>query len=87
MFSFVYGPNNVYADLGFEDAEDIPLKAGIVKEIAGSLRAAGISLTEAAALLRLPQSDLAVMLCGKLQHFRVEELRRWQERLRAALAC
>lgn len=82
MFSFVYDSDNVYARLGFTDAEEIPLKAGIVAEIARSLRVAGISLAEAAVLLRLPQSDLAMILCGKLQHFRVDELRQWRDRVR-----
>ncbi len=78
-------PHNVYAQLGFRDAEEIPLKAGIVNDIAKRLRAAGLSLADAAALLGLRQSDLAVMLCGKFQAFRADELRRWRERLRFTL--
>lgn len=85
MFSFVYGPDNVYARLGFADAEEIPLKAGIVTDIARSLQAAGVSLAHAAALLRLPQSDLAMILCGKFQHFRVDELYQWRECVRRVL--
>jgi predicted XRE-type DNA-binding protein len=85
MFSFVYGSNNVYAQLGFADAEEIPLKAGIVKDIARLLLAAGVTLADASALLKLPQSDLAMILSGKFQEFRADELRRWRERLRAVL--
>lgn len=85
MFSFVYGSDNVYARLGFADATDIPLKARIVADIARYLRVAGFSLTDAAALLRLPQSDVAMLLCGKLQHFRVDELRQWRDCVRKVL--
>lgn len=31
MFCFEYGKGNVYAQLGFADAEEMPLKANIVK--------------------------------------------------------
>lgn len=81
MFSFVYDPE-VFARLGLPDADEIPLKAAIVADLARCLRVAGISLADAAALLRLPQSDLAVILCGKLQHFRVNELRQWRDCVR-----
>lgn len=82
MFSFVYGPDNVYARLGFADAEDIPRKAAIVMDMARGLRAARVTLADAAALLRLPQSDLAMILAGKFQHFRLDELSQWRERVR-----
>ena len=82
MFSFVYGPDNVYAHLGFADAEDIPRKAAIVMDMARGLRAARVTLADAAALLRLPQSDLAMILAGKFQHFRLDELSQWRERVR-----
>ncbi|WP_066736283.1 XRE family transcriptional regulator [Cupriavidus sp. D384] len=81
MFSFVYGPDNVYARLGFADAEDIPRKAAIVMELERGLRAARVTLADAAALLRLPQSDLAMILAGKLQHFRLDELCQWRDRV------
>ncbi|PLP99216.1 XRE family transcriptional regulator [Cupriavidus pauculus] len=82
MFSFVYGPDNVYARLGFVDAEDIPRKAAIVMDLARGLQAARVTLADAAALLRLPQSDLAMLLAGKFQHFRLDELCQWRERVR-----
>ncbi|MFS8979335.1 XRE family transcriptional regulator [Cupriavidus necator] len=77
MFRFEYGPTNVYAQLGFADAEEIPLKAEIVKDITVSMRAAGFTLSDAASLLGTLQSDLALVLCGKFQDIRAEELRGW----------
>ena len=85
MFRFEYGTTNVYALLGFEDAEEIPLKAEIVKDMTACMRAAGISLSEAAAMLGTLQSDLALVLCGKFQDIRVDELRGWLARLTSRL--
>ncbi|MCY1280077.1 hypothetical protein D9M69_301040 [compost metagenome] len=51
MFCFEYGNSNVYAQLGFADAEEIPLKANIVKDITHSIRASGLKVSEAATLL------------------------------------
>ncbi|WP_454743393.1 XRE family transcriptional regulator [Cupriavidus necator] len=81
MFCFEYGTSNIYAQLGFADAEEIPLKAGIVKDIADRIRAAGLTMSEAAAMLGTSQSDLLLALCGKFQSFRAAELRSWLERL------
>ncbi|KWR88411.1 XRE family transcriptional regulator [Cupriavidus sp. IDO] len=81
MFRFEYGETNVYAQLGFADAEEIPLKVEIVKDIAVCIRAAGITLADAAAMLGTVQSDLALVLCGKFQDIRADELRGWLARL------
>jgi predicted XRE-type DNA-binding protein len=81
VFRFEYGTTNVYALLGFEDAEEIPLKAEIVKDMTACMRAAGISLSEAAAMLGTLQSDLALVLCGKFQDIGADELRGWLARL------
>ncbi|MGX6565645.1 XRE family transcriptional regulator [Cupriavidus necator] len=81
MFCFEYGNSNVYAQLGFADAEEIPLKANIVKDITHSIRASGLKVSEAATLLDTSQSDLLLALCGKFQSFRAAELRNWRDRL------
>lgn len=81
MFCFEYGKGNVYAQLGFADAEEIPLKANIVKDITHRIRVSGLRLSEAATLLDTPQSDLLLALAGKFQSFRAAELRTWRDRL------
>ncbi|QYY33821.1 helix-turn-helix domain-containing protein (plasmid) [Cupriavidus pinatubonensis] len=81
MFCFEYGTGNVYAQLGFADAEEIPLKANIVKDITDRIRVSGLRLSEAATLLDTPQSDLLLALAGKFQSFRAAELRTWRDRL------
>jgi predicted XRE-type DNA-binding protein len=85
MFRFEYGKTNVYAQLGFANAEEIPLKAEIVKDIMVCIKAAGITLSDAAAMLGTLQSDLALVLCGKFQDIRADELRGWLARLTSRL--
>lgn len=84
MFRFEYGTNNVYAQLGFADAHDIPLKAEIVREIDALLRASGVTVAQAAAVFRIAQSDLVLALCGKFEHVRLDELRTWRDQLAGA---
>lgn len=85
MFRFEYGKTNVYAQLGFANADEIPLKAEIVKDITVCIKAAGITLSDAAAMLGTLQSDLALVLCGKFQDVRADELRSWLARLTSRL--
>ena len=81
MFRFEYGTSNVYAQLGFADADEIPLKAGIVKDITDRIRITGMTVQEVADMIGTSQSDLLLALSGKLQPFPVAELRQWLERL------
>jgi len=85
MFRFEYGTSNVYAQLGFADAEEIPLKAAIVKDITNRIRVTGLTVSEAAAMLGASQSDLLVALSGKLQSFPAAELRSWRDCLSFSL--
>ena len=81
MFRFDYVTSNVYKQLGFADAEEIPRKAGIVRDIAERMTIAGITLSDAATMVGAHQSDLALVLCGKFQNIGAEELRGWLTRL------
>ncbi|WP_434034813.1 XRE family transcriptional regulator [Cupriavidus sp. a3] len=87
MFRFEYGTSNVYAQLGFADADEIPLKAGIVKDITDRIRGAGLTVSQAAALLGTSQTDLLLAVSGKFQSFRAAELRGWLKRLGSPLQC
>jgi predicted XRE-type DNA-binding protein len=85
MFRFEYGTTNVYAMPGFADAEEIPLKAEIVRDMTVCMKAAGMSLSDAAAMVGALPSDLALVLCGKFQDVRAEELRGWLTHLTSRL--
>uniref|UniRef100_UPI003F494165 XRE family transcriptional regulator n=1 Tax=Cupriavidus yeoncheonensis TaxID=1462994 RepID=UPI003F494165 len=85
MFRFEYGATNVYALLGFADAEEITLKAEIVKDMTAHIRAAGLTVSDAAAMLGTLPSDLALVLCGKFQDIGADELHGWLARLSSRL--
>lgn len=63
-----------FVRLGFADAEDIARKALIVMHMARGLRAVRVTLADPGTLLRLPRSDLAMILAGKFQHLRLDQL-------------
>ena len=60
----VEGSGNVYADLGFRDAEAMKVKAGLVTKIQAILQQRGLTQTSAAELTGLPQPRLSAILRG-----------------------
>jgi predicted XRE-type DNA-binding protein len=58
---------NVYADLGFKDADEMLVKAQLVVKIAEILRQRGWSQQEAAKVLGLTQPKLSKMLRGQFR--------------------
>ena len=61
------GPGNVYADLGFADAEEMVIKAGLAMKIAEIIKRKSYSQTEAANLVGLPQPKLSGLLRGQFR--------------------
>jgi predicted XRE-type DNA-binding protein len=66
---FVVGSGNVYADLGFRDAERMLVKAELVSAIAGIIAERGLSQVSAAELLGLTQPKLSNLLRGQFRGF------------------
>jgi predicted XRE-type DNA-binding protein len=58
---------NVYAELGFKDADEMLLKAQLVVKIAEILRERGWSQQQAAKVLGLTQPKLSKMLRGQFR--------------------
>ena len=58
---------NVYAQLGFPDAEEMLVKAQLVSKIGETLRKRGWSQQEAAKVLGLTQPKLSKMLRGQFR--------------------
>jgi predicted XRE-type DNA-binding protein len=58
---------NVFADLGFADAEELDLKAGLVMKLADVMRARGLNQTAAAKLTGISQPDLSRILNGRFR--------------------
>jgi predicted XRE-type DNA-binding protein len=63
------GTGNVYADLGYGDADEMLIKAQLVTKIAEIIKRKGITQTQAAALLGMPQPKLSNLLSGRFRGF------------------
>jgi predicted XRE-type DNA-binding protein len=76
---------NVFADLGFGDAEELDLKAGLDMKLADVMRAGGLNQTAAAKLTGISQPDLSRILHGRFRDVSVERLMRALTRLDAEI--
>ena len=65
--SFTEGGPNVFVDLGLPDADELLVKAKLTHRIAVSIRDRGLSQSEAARLMGLPQPKLSTMLRGQFR--------------------
>jgi predicted XRE-type DNA-binding protein len=63
------GSTNVYADLGYRAPESMLVKAQLVSRIAELLAERGMTQTQAATVLGIPQPKLSKMLRGQFRGF------------------
>ena len=63
------GSGNVYADLGYPDADEMLVKAQLVSKIAEIIRQRGLTQVEAAKVLGLTQPKVSAMLRGQFRGF------------------
>ncbi len=63
------GSGNVYADLGYPDADEMLVKAQLVFKIAEIIRRKGLTQVEAAKRLGLTQPKVSAMLRGQFRGF------------------
>jgi predicted XRE-type DNA-binding protein len=70
------GSHNVYADLGYPDAQGMKIKAALVSRLAAILKARRYSQTRAAEITGLPQPKLSAILRGKFRGVSEEKLMR-----------
>ncbi|MDP2823065.1 MAG: helix-turn-helix transcriptional regulator [Sulfuritalea sp.] len=61
------GSGNVYADLGFENAEQMLVKARLAAKIDEIIRRRKLTQAQAAEVLGIPQPKLSNMLRGRFQ--------------------
>ncbi|MBU2858448.1 XRE family transcriptional regulator [Acidithiobacillus ferrooxidans] len=62
-----WGGGNVYADIGVSDAEEMLLKAQLASRIAGMIQNKGLTQSQSAKLLGIPQPKLSLMLRGRFR--------------------
>ena len=75
------GTKNVFADLGFPDAETHLLKAELVTRIQGVITAQDLTQVAAAKRMGLSQPDVSRLLNGQFRDLSVERLMRLLTRL------
>ena len=63
------GTGNVYADLGYGDADEMLIKAQLVTKIGEIIKRKGLTQTQAAQLLGMPQPKLSNLLSGRFRGF------------------
>jgi predicted XRE-type DNA-binding protein len=74
--SVTRGTANVFADLGFPDAETHLLKAQLVTRMRDLIAAEGLTQAEAAARMGVAQPDVSRLLRGRFRDYSVERLNR-----------
>src|ERR1700681_3892936 len=68
------GTDNVLADLGFPDAEELTAKTILAKKINDILSSRGLTQSEAAGLIGLPQPKVSAIRHYKLRGISLERL-------------
>ena len=68
------GSGDVFADLGFPDADAHLVKAELVSRIDDIVRGRGLTQTEAARLMGLSQPDVSRLLRGDFREYSMERL-------------
>ena len=71
------GSGNVFADLGFRNADDMRLRADAIGHIRVIVAEKNLKQAELARLLGLKQPDVSAMLNGRLTKFALERLLRF----------
>jgi predicted XRE-type DNA-binding protein len=81
MIEVEVGGENVFADLGLEDAPELKLKSAIAGQITSILRHRHLTQHEAAGLLGVSQPKVSALINGKLRGISLEKLLDFMVRL------
>lgn len=66
--------HNVYADLGFENSEEMLIKAELVSRIGRIIEERGLTQEQAAALMGLDQPKVSTLLRGRFQDYSLDRI-------------
>jgi len=78
---YLEGSGNVFADLGFANADEMLAKAELAIKIAEILRQRRLTQVQAAAVLGVDQPKVSALIRGRLSGFSIERLLRFLLRL------
>lgn len=70
----VYGSDNIFADLGIENAEEHLAKATLVHQMATIIKHRHLTQVQAASLLGIDQPKISRLMRGHFDEFSVERL-------------
>lgn len=76
-----HGSKNIFADLGYADAETHLLKAQLVSRVQATMRDLKLTQTEAAKVMGVSQPDVSRMLKGQFRDISVERIMRMLAKL------
>lgn len=79
--TIIRGSKNLFADLGYADAETHLLKAGLVTRIHNIISASKLTQADAAERMGLSQPDISRLLRGNFRDVSVERLMRMLTKL------
>jgi predicted XRE-type DNA-binding protein len=68
------GSGNVFADLGFDNPEEMQLRADLVQQLREIIRRRRLTQVATAKLLGIQQPDLSALLRGRLTKYSLERL-------------
>ena len=71
------GSGNVYADLGYENPEEILLKAQLVRLLSQAIKAKGLNQYQAAEVLGIDQPKVSALVRGQFREYSLERLFRF----------
>lgn len=67
MIKIEEGSTNVYADLGYDDAEGMLVKAGLTMKISNIIKRRKLTQAAVAEILGIPQPKVSLMLRGQFR--------------------
>jgi len=77
---YTVGSDNIFADLGFPDAEELLLQADLACSIIMEISRRGLTRYQAASLLGISRADVTQLLSAHLDHFSLERLQEMSAR-------
>jgi predicted XRE-type DNA-binding protein len=78
---YTISSDNIFADLGFPDAEELLMQADLSCSIVKEISRRGLTRRQAASLLGISQADVTKLLEARLSRFSLESLQQMRAKL------
>ncbi len=74
-------PSPAFADLGFGNAEELRVRADLIRQVNKTIKQRGLTQSEVARLIGFAQSDVSLLMRGTVTRFSTERIIRVLVRL------